>query len=89
MAESFLNRWRGLRGRPEGTAIMLKTRSVHARGLPDPFVAVALTDDLVVSEVRRVDPGGVAWFKGSAAVLELPLSSEVPRPGDRLEVVDG
>ncbi len=88
-AESFLSRFRGLRGRPAGTAVLMETTSVHGFGLTDPFYAVALTGDLVVSEVRRVDPGSVAWFRGCKLVLELPIGSDLPVPGERLELAHG
>ena len=85
-ARSFRERWRGLKGMPEGSAILMKTRSVHGFGVKAPFRAVGLTSTFEVVKTREVKPWRVVNFTGCRYVLELPIDVEPPLTGETLEM---
>lgn len=86
LAESRYERWRGLRGLPERSVLLLACSSVHGIGMRRAFLAVGITSDGVVRRVETVRPGRIAFLRGCTYVLELPLEMTPPDPGTRLEV---
>lgn len=85
VARSFHQRWRGLKALPPGSALLLRTRSVHGFGMRHPFLAVALDDRLQVITSRVVRPDHIAWFPGARLVLEMSAGTEPPPHGAVLE----
>jgi hypothetical protein len=85
-ARSFRERRRGLKGLPEGSAILMKTRSVHGFGVKAPFRAVGLTKTFEVVKIHEVIPWRVVNFPGCRYVLELPMDVEPPLTGETLEM---
>ncbi len=88
-ARTFRERWRGLKGLPAGSAVLMKTRSVHGFGVKTPFRAVGLTKTFVVVETHVVKPRRVVNFPGCRYVLELPVDLEAPQTGETLELKSG
>ena len=85
VATTFWQRWRGLKS---FEAVLMRTRTVHGIGMPAPFRAIGLSAGFEVKVDRVVEPGEVAAFAGCSYVLELPMSTEAPLVGSKLEVVD-
>lgn len=85
-AETFLERWRGLKALPAGSSLLVRASSVHGLGIREPFQALGLTADMEVAALRVVAPRRVANFPGCAWVLELPLGASTPAIGSHLEV---
>lgn len=86
LAESGYERWRGLRGLPARSAMLLASSSVHGIGMRRAFLAVGITSHGVVKQVLAVRPGKIVSLSGCRYVLELPLDVTPPGPGTRLEV---
>jgi hypothetical protein len=82
VAERFLERWRGLRPRPDGRSMIVPGASVHAFGMKDPVWAVGLDASDLVIDVRFLRPGTVVWIRGAKKVLEIPASARPPEVGD-------
>lgn len=85
-AETFLERRRGLKDQPQGTSVLIETKSVHGIGVSRPFRAVGLTSDLDVRGAKLVKPWRIVSFPGCRFVLELPVDASVPDTGSRLEL---
>jgi hypothetical protein len=81
VAAGFARRWRGLRGREEGAALLLSGCSVHGVGMRRPLWTVGLDVAGLVVGVRRLDPGRLVWMRGAAWVLELPIERLPPAVG--------
>lgn len=85
-AETFAERFFGLRRLEPGASLLIRRSSVHAWGMKRPFRAVALDADFVVLAHVAVQPWKVVSFPGSAAVVELPMRIPPPPIGTQLEV---
>lgn len=85
-AESFADRFFGLRRLHPGASLLIRRSSVHGWGMKRPFRAIALDADLVVVARVAVEPGKVVRFPGCAAVVELPIQVTPPPMGAKLEV---
>lgn len=86
VARSFYQRWRGLKALAPGSALLLRTRSVHGFGMRHPFLAIGLDRSLRVTISRVVKPGQVAWLSGARLVLEMPAGVEPPLDGATLKL---
>ena len=87
-ANTFFERWRGLRGAAPDASLLIRTNSVHGVGMDRPFQAIGLSEDYQVMESRVVAPGGFARFRSCKWVLETPADAYPPAPGQTLELVD-
>jgi hypothetical protein len=83
-AQGFWSRWRGLRGSPPGSSLLLRTRSVHGFGMDRPLLAVGLDSEWRVVGSTILRPNRVAVFRGARWVLELPADTPPPVPGTML-----
>jgi len=88
-ARSFLQRWRGLKGLPDGSRLLLAARSVHGFGLRGPHLVAAIGGDMKVSEVRVLEPGRVLSFPRARFILEMPMDGTPPPVGSMLELHRG
>jgi len=85
-ARGFFEHLLGLRMLRPGDSLLLRRSSVHAIGITRPFRALGLSDDYVVMDVKTVRPWTIVRFPGCRYVLELPLDTDPPAVGSRLEV---
>ena len=85
-AQSFWQRWRGMRRDSASDGLLIKTNSVHGRGMERSFRAVALSGSFEVLGSQVVDPGQFVRFPRARYVLELPSESPGPAIGARLMV---
>ena len=82
LAVGLRDRWRGLAALPGGVGLLLRTRSVHGRGLIDDCTVVWMEDDGRVLAVDDLPPRGLARGPGNACwALELPRTSPTPGVG--------
>lgn len=81
IAESFVDRLRGLVGRPEGLGIVIRGASVHGLGLRRPLWAVGLDGDGGVLSVALLRPRHLVCSRGAVHILELPLGTRPPTIG--------
>ncbi len=86
-ATSFWSRWKGIRGVPGGSGLIIRGRSVHGIGLSDPLLVVGLDENDRVVHVARLEPGRVVGCRRAAAMLELQLGVPAPPLGARLRRV--
>lgn len=87
-AESFSDRFRGLRKLEPGATLLIRTSSVHAFGFRHPFRAIGLSAELEVVAHTVVRPWRLARFPGCAFVIEMPTDAVPPPLGSHLEVTD-
>lgn len=85
LAVTIRGRWRGLRPAPLGRGLLLRSSSVHGRGMVEPLTVVFLDAVGMVLAVRRLEPGGLIRHRGATWTLELPVSTPPPSVGARLE----
>jgi uncharacterized protein len=92
VAESVLDRMRGLIGRPsyDGALLLTRTRSVHSWGVRFPLDVAFLNKDLTVVAITRLRPWGVTLpRRGGLHVLEATAGSFERwrlHTGDRIEI---
>ncbi|HVC14505.1 MAG TPA: DUF192 domain-containing protein [Acidimicrobiales bacterium] len=92
IAESIVDRARGLLGRPhyDGALLLMGTRSVHTAGMRFPVDVAFLDKDLQVLAVTRVRTWSVALpRRGAAHVLEARAGAFERwrlKPGDQVEI---
>ncbi|HEX6947302.1 MAG TPA: hypothetical protein VF246_08120 [Acidimicrobiia bacterium] len=84
VASAFVERLRGLRRRPAGSALALRGGSVHGFGMDRELVVVGLDRDLTVIASRVLAPNRVVWIRGASWMVELPAGTKPPPPGTRL-----
>lgn len=87
-AESFGDRFHGLRKLEPGASLLIRTSSVHAFGFRHPFRAIGLSDELTVVAHTIVQPWRAVWFPGCVFVMEMPTYATPPPLGARLEIGD-
>lgn len=80
----FPQRWRGLRGSPEGSSLALPVSSVHGFGMDRELVVVGLDADLRVVASTRLRPNRILWLRGARWIVELPADATPPPVGTRL-----
>lgn len=85
-AETFADRFFGLRRLRPGSSLLIRTSSVHSWGMKRPFQVVGLDAELVVVARLEVEPGEVVRLPGCTAVIELPIDVTPPQIGAKLEV---
>lgn len=88
-AGSFLEKWRGVKGLPEGSRLILAARSVHGFGLKGPLLVAAMDDDMRVTDVQVLEPGRVLTFPRARFILEMPIEGDPPPVGAMLELRGG
>lgn len=88
-ASSFLERWRGVKGLPDGSRLLLTARSVHGFGLKSPLLVAAIGGDMRVSDVEILRPGRVLSYPRARFILEMPLEGTPPPVGSVLEIHPG
>ena len=89
VANTFRQRFTGLRPYSSGQGILIPGRSVHGFGMKEPLLIVGLDDESRVVDLRVLFPGRLAVFRGARHVLELPIDREAPRRGAVLTWVGG
>ncbi|HEY7705482.1 MAG TPA: hypothetical protein VID03_11730 [Acidimicrobiia bacterium] len=89
VALRFPQRWRGLRPRPAGFGLLLRTRSVHAIGMKEGLWLAGISEEGVVVAVRHLRPNAIARFSAARWVLELPDDRVPPVPGAVLSWAGG
>jgi len=87
VAHTHRQRCRGLRPRPGGGGLLLRTGSVHGFGMREPLWAVSLGPGGRVRRVGVLLPCRMLWDPGAVWTIELPLSRRPPEPGMTLRVV--
>lgn len=85
LARTFADRLLGNLRTPPGTALVLRTRSVHSFGQSRPIEVVGLDCDMKVVAVKTLDPNRVSVIRSARIILELPAGSPVPNVADRVE----
>lgn len=85
VAVTIRRRLQGLLPAPNGRGLLLRSASVHGRGMVEPLMIVFLDAAGAVLEVRRLEPGGLIRHRGATWTLELPVSTPPPSVGARLE----
>ena len=89
LARTFTDRLLGNLRTPPGTALVLRTRSVHTFGQRRPIEVVGLDGDMEVVAIRTLDPNRIGVIRSARMILELPAGSPVPAVADRVEFADG
>lgn len=88
LADRFLDRLLGLVAAPAERALLVPGGSVHGLGMRRPLLVAGLAGDGRVLGVVTLRPGKVVWFRGAAAVLELPDDHPPPPVGAVIEVTE-
>jgi hypothetical protein len=88
LATSFSDRLMGRFSLPRDSVVVIPTRSVHSFGQEGAMEVFALDAQMRVIETRTMIPNQIAWFRSAKIVVELPASSPVPSPGDRVIIRD-
>jgi hypothetical protein len=81
VAQSFLQRWKGLRPTADGLGMLIRGRSVHGFGMKEPLHVVGLNARRCVVGVRILHPRHLAIVRGARHILELPIDGEPPPAG--------
>lgn len=86
LAETFVDRLLGIRRIGGADLVIIPGSSVHGIGMAAPLSVSGVTDDGVVSQTRRLDPGRVVRFPGAACVIESRPGAMRLEPGDRVSI---
>ena len=86
LAETFVDRLLGIRRIGGADLVIIPGSSVHGIGMAAPLSVSGVTDDGVVSQTRRLDPGRVVRFPGAAWVIESRPGAMRLEPGDRVSI---
>ena len=86
VAVTARQRRRGLRPRPLGRRLLLRTRSVHGLGLVEDLAVVGIGRDHRVCAVRVLRPGRIVMIARCRWILELPIDHPTPDVGARVDV---
>lgn len=84
MAESFFERYQGIRHRSVVGGVVLRTSAVHTIGLPVALEMIALDRHRKVIDTRTLLPNRLAWFRGARYVVELQVGSVLPELGSEV-----
>ena len=84
LAASFRDRWRGVNAGHR--RVLLRTGSVHGRGLAAPFRLVWIDPVGRVVATSRLEPNGLARMPGAYWVLEQPIDEPGPEVGTSLAI---
>jgi uncharacterized membrane protein (UPF0127 family) len=87
-ALTFYERWRGLRGAPAHSRLLMESSSVHTFGMHTPISVVMIDSDLRVVRAQSLPPNRVVYDRRARFMLELPELSAVPPLGAPLEIAD-
>ena len=79
VAERFIERWRGLRPRPDGRSMIIPGASVHAFGMREPVWAVGLDASDVVIERSRIHDNTYGCYGYGARIAAIPSVSTATR----------
>lgn len=88
LAHSFTDRLRGNRTLPPGSAVVLRTRSVHSFGQKDPIQIVGLDSNMRVVAIRTLMPNRISLLPSARMIVELPDGFPLPSVEDRMEMAD-
>ncbi|GEM_PF-2727290 len=89
VAGNFADRLFGTFHMPPGSALVLRSRSVHSFGQRAAMDIVGLDGAMRVLATRRLEPNRVALFPSARMIVELPAGSPLPALDDRVEMTDG
>lgn len=89
MARSFADRLLGVWRAPEGSAVVIETRSVHSFGRRQPLEVVGLDAEMKVVSIMTLRPNRVVVLPTARIIVELPEGCPVPDHGDRVELTHG
>ena len=87
-ASTFSERFRGLRGQPDDSRILLETSSVHTIGMTRSIEVVIIGRDRRVVRVQTLPPNRLVLQRGARFILELPDGAELPATGADVEITD-
>ena len=87
VAATALARRRGLRPRPHGRRLLLRSRSVHGFGMAEELAVVGIGRDERVCAVRVLRPGHMVTIPRSRWILELPRDHPLPAIGEQVRLV--
>lgn len=87
-AVTFIERFRGLRGEPDGARLLLETSSVHTLGMKRSISVVMIDRDLKVIRAQALMPNRVIFERSARFILEVPRGSQLPAVGSRVEIID-
>src|SRR5690606_41348169 len=79
----FWQRWRGLRGSPDGSALALPGGSVHGFGMDRDVVVVGVDGDLEVVGSKVLGPNRIVTIPCARGVIVRPAGSISPPAGTR------
>ncbi|HEY4606881.1 MAG TPA: hypothetical protein VIH55_04460 [Acidimicrobiia bacterium] len=88
LAIGFADRLFGNRRTPPGSAVVLRTSSVHTFGQQRPIEIISLDAGMRVISTTTLPPRRVTVSPGARMIVELPDGSRVPRVDDRIEMTD-
>lgn len=82
--ERFVERLRGVKALPPGTAMLLPGWSVHGIGLATPLRVVGIERSGRVADVVELPPGTVRIIWRARWMLELPDGEPAPAAGSQI-----
>lgn len=86
LAESFFERFAGIRHKHVSQGVMLPGTMFHTMGLSGPLEMLAIDRGGRVIETRTVQRNRFVTFRGAAHVVELPGGSRMPQEGEMVEM---
>jgi len=89
IARTFGDRLLGVWRAPEGSAVVIATRSVHNFGRRRSLEVVGLDAGMRVVETRTLRPNRLVAFRSATIIIELPAGHPVPSKGDLVELTSG
>lgn len=89
LARTFADRFLGVWSAPNGSAVVLRTASVHTFGRRRPLQLIGLDAGMTVVAIRTLKPNRVALIPSARIIVEMPAGSPVPAMGERVEMNHG
>lgn len=86
LARTFVDRLFGNWRAPAGSALVMRTRSVHTFGQREPIEVVGLDSEMRVVATKTLFPNRIAMIPSARLIVELPGGRPVPAAGDRMEL---
>ena len=84
LCDRFLDRLRGLLGRPSGRVVVIPGAAVHGIGMRRPLRVIGLGRDGEVVGHRLLRPWRAVRIRGARWMVEGPVDLPVPPSGTRL-----
>ena len=81
IAQTFRQRWKGLRPKSAGHGMLIKGGAVHGFGMREPLLAIGLDDWRRVVGLRILHPRRAIRIRRAEEILELPVGALPPQQG--------